>query len=282
MNFPREIPGPLPCATFSTADGERGRGDEGGQSADGCPLVVADVLRTELVQAQRATAAMDAAAAMPGTHRRCPASIPPSGAHRPRPVRRRRGAPAGFDARAASPLHPGAAAPGSPPGGRPRDPAHQPGGLRSLRTEPGWRAACASATMTSMTERGNGQHRLRQPVTRDALAFTAGQLVTGAGSPFAWCSVSPSWRRSRKQRSRTPGSPGSRVVRSAGAISQRAASNSWIANAVSSSAAATSTTARPGRATCASLIYCAKVLRELLQRPGVRPGHHGRTAWSGR
>ncbi len=61
-------------------------------------------------------------------------------------------------------------------------------------------------------------------------------------------------RSSRKQRSRTPGSPGSWVARSTGATAHPVASSSWTANPVRSLAAAISTTARPCLATWTSLI----------------------------
>lgn len=89
--------------------------------------------------------------------------------------------------------------------------------------------------------------------TREA-AWDCGQAPVSAGACARTC-VSGIWCRSRKQRSRTPGSPGVWVVRSPGAMAHRAASRSWTVKAASSSAAAMSTTARPGAATWASLIF---------------------------
>ena len=68
-------------------------------------------------------------------------------------------------------------------------------------------------------------------------------------------------RKSRKQRSRTPGSSGSRVVRSAGAIAHRAASSSWTARAVwpSQAAMSTTTTPPPGAGTPAQGHPCCAV-----------------------
>lgn len=71
---------------------------------------------------------------------------------------------------------------------------------------------------------------------------------------------------------RTPGSPGSRVVRSADATAHCAEGSFWMVNAVSSSAAATSTTAGPGSATCAWLISLMY---------GTTPGHPPKFSYPG-
>lgn len=57
--------------------------------------------------------------------------------------------------------------------------------------------------------------------------------------------ASASWRTPRKQRSPTPGWPGSRVVRFAVAVAHRAASSSWTASAVWSSHTPMSNHGRP-------------------------------------
>jgi hypothetical protein len=87
----------------------------------------------------------------------------------------------------------------------------------------------------------------------------------------SWCSSSTAGFRFRKSRSRTPGSPGSRTVRSAGAIAHRTASNSWTANA--SSATTEPRRRSEGRIRVAAFPREKSLGGLRLRRPPRQPGH---------